>query len=144
MPVNEFVRDFVGRTLLFKGQVQSSNPSGPIAIALAGARDCVVFGRSYNPDGIKNGDPVFIAVRPEDVEIQRAITSATPAGLIDAMIRTTLFVGERIEYQVEVENQGAMMIYGERHKPIDEGEKVWLKLRSDGHTAWSSDWSHTG
>ena len=22
------------------------------------------------------------------------------------------------------------MIYGERHKPVDEGSKVWLKLRA--------------
>ena len=141
-PVNEFVRDFVGRTVLFKGQVQSSNPSGQIAIALAGGRDCVVFGRSYNPDGIKNGNSVFIAVRPEDVEIHTAPTAATPSGMIGGAVKTTLFVGERIEYQVEVDDQGMMMIYGERHKPIDEGKRVWLKVRPDGHSAWSSDWSH--
>jgi ABC-type Fe3+/spermidine/putrescine transport system ATPase subunit len=141
-PVNEFVRDFVGRTVLFKGQVQSSNPSGQIAIAIAGARDCVVFGRSYNPDGIKNGNSVFIAVRPEDVEIHAAPSAATPSGMIGGAVKTTLFVGERIEYQVEVDDQGMMMIYGERHKPIDEGKRVWLKVRPDGHSAWSSDWSH--
>ena len=141
-PVNEFVRDFVGKTVLFKGQVQSSNPSGQIAIVLAGGRDCVVFGRSYNPDGIKNGNSVFIAVRPEDVEIHTAPTAATPSGMIGGAVKTTLFVGERIEYQVEVDDQGMMMIYGERHKPIDEGKRVWLKVRPDGHSAWSSDWSH--
>jgi len=141
-PVNEFVRDFVGRTVLFKGQVQSSNPSGQIAIAIAGGRDCVVFGRSYNPDGIKNGDPVFIAVRPEDVEIQPALSATMPSGISAGTVKTTLFVGERIEYQVEVDDQGMMMIYGERHKPIDEGKRVWLKVRPDGHSAWSSDWSH--
>jgi ABC-type Fe3+/spermidine/putrescine transport system ATPase subunit len=141
-PVNEFVRDFVGRTVLFKGQVQSSNASGQIAIAIAGGRDCVVFGRSYNPDGIKNGNSVFIAVRPEDVEIHTALGAATPSGMIGGAVKTTLFVGERIEYQVEVEEQGVMMIYGERHKPIDEGERVWLKVRRDGHSAWSSNWSH--
>jgi iron(III) transport system ATP-binding protein len=52
-PANEFVRDFLGRTLLFKGKVQSSNPSGRMAIAIEGAPDCVVFGRSYNPGAIK-------------------------------------------------------------------------------------------
>jgi hypothetical protein len=36
------------------------------------------------------------------------------------------------------------VIYGERHRPIDEGSKVWLKPRADGHTAWSSNWSHQG
>ena len=143
-PVNEFVRDFVGRTVLFKGQVQSSNPSGQIAIAIAGGRDCVVFGRSYNPNGIKNGDPVFIAVRPEDVEIQPALSATMPSGISAGTVKTTLFVGERIEYQVEVDDQGVMMIYGERHQPIDEGKRVWLKLRPEGHSAWSTDWSHKG
>ena len=142
-PVNEFVRDFVGRTVLFKGRVQSSNPSGQIAIAIAGGRDCVVFGRSYNPNGIKNGDPVFIAVRPEDVEIQPALSATMPSGISPGTVKATLFVGERIEYQVDVDEQGVMMLYGERHRPIDEGKEVWLKLRPDGHSAWSSDWSHT-
>ena len=141
-PVNEFVRDFVGRTLLFKGKVQTSIPSGQMAIALAGARDCVVFGRCYNPGGIKTGESVYIGVRPEDVEIQAAVATEPPAGMIGGITQAALFVGERIEYQVEVDGQGVIMIYGERHKPVDEGTRVWLKLRPDGHTAWASDWSH--
>ena len=141
-PVNEFVRDFVGRTLLFKGNVQTSNPSGQMAIALAGARDCVVFGRCYNPGGMKSGESAYIGVRPEDVEIQPALDAEAPSGMIGGKAQAALFVGERIEYQVEVDGQGVIMIYGERHKPVDEGSKVWLKLRPDGHTAWASDWSH--
>ena len=141
-PVNEFVRDFVGRTLLFKGKVQTSNPSGQMAIALAGARDCIVFGRCYNPGGMKTGESVFIGVRPEDVEIHPAHGAEAPSGMIGGKVEAALFVGERIEYQVEVDGQGVIMIYGERHKPVDEGSKVWLKLRPEGHTAWASDWSH--
>jgi iron(III) transport system ATP-binding protein len=141
-PVNEFVRDFVGRTLLFKGKVQTGNPAGQLAIALDGAPDCVVFGRTYNPDGIKTGGAVYIGVRPEDVEILPANGSTPPAGMIGGQAQAALFVGERIEYQVEVDGQSTVLIYGERHRPIDEGSKVWLKLRADGHSAWSSDWSH--
>jgi iron(III) transport system ATP-binding protein len=141
-PVNEFVRDFVGRTLLFKGKVQTSNPSGQMAIALAGARDCVVFGRCYNPGGMKSGESVYIGVRPEDVEIQPALSAEAPSGMISGTAQAALFVGERIEYQVEVDGQGTILIYGERHEPVDEGSKVWLRLRPDGHTAWASDWSH--
>jgi len=141
-PANEFVRDFVGRTLLFKGKVQSSNPSGQIAIAVQGAPDCVVFGRNYNPDGIKVGESVYMAVRPEDVEIILATGSEPPSGMIGGTARAALFIGERIEYQVEVDGQGVIMIYGERHNPVEEGKKVWLKLRPEGHSAWLSDWSH--
>jgi iron(III) transport system ATP-binding protein len=141
-PVNEFVRDFVGRTLLFKGTVQSSNPSGQLAIALAGAPDCSLFGRTYDPASIKTGSSVYIGVRPEDVEIQPAEGSKVPSGMIAGTAQAALFVGERIEYQVLVEGQGEMLIYGERHDPIAEGSRVWLKLRPDGHTAWASDWLH--
>jgi hypothetical protein len=61
--------------------------------------------------------------------------------MIGGVAQAALFIGERIEYQVEVAGQAEMLVYGERHRPIDEGNKVWLKLRSDGHSAWSSDWS---
>jgi ABC-type Fe3+/spermidine/putrescine transport system ATPase subunit len=143
-PVNEFVRDFVGRTLLFKGKVQSGNPSGQLAIALEGAPDCVVFGRTYNLNGTKTGALVYIGVRPEDVEILPATGSTAPSGMIGGTAQAALFIGERIEYQVEVDSQGTIVIYGERHRPVDEGSKVWLKLRPEGHSAWSSDWSHKG
>ena len=141
-PINEFVRDFVGRTLLFKGKVQTANPSGQMAIGLTGARDCVVFGRSYNPGGVKAGESVYIGIRPEDVEITAALGGEVPSGMIGGRVEAALFVGERIEYQVEVDGQGIIFIYGERHEPIEEGGKVWLKLRADGHSAWVSDWSH--
>jgi iron(III) transport system ATP-binding protein len=139
-PANEFVRDFIGRTLLFKGKVQSSNPSGQLAIHLQGAPDCVVFGRNYDPGGIKTGESVFVGVRPEDVGILSVSASEVPSGMISGTVRTALFVGERIEYQVEVEGQREVMIYGERHSPVQEGQKVWLKLRPEGHSAWSSEW----
>jgi ABC-type Fe3+/spermidine/putrescine transport system ATPase subunit len=142
-PANEFVRDFLGRTLLFRGKVHSSNPAGQIAIALEGATDCVVFGRSYETDGVKKGESVCIAVRPEDVQILPAMGSEPPSGMIGGRARAALFIGERIEYQVEVDGQGLIVIYGERHNPVEEGSRVWLKPRPDGHSAWASDWSHS-
>jgi iron(III) transport system ATP-binding protein len=141
-PANEFVRDFLGKTVLFRGKVQNSNPAGQMAIALDGARDCIVFGRSYDADRIPSGQSVCIAVRPEDVEILPAVGSEVPSGMIGGRTETALFVGERIEYQVEVNGQGPIMIYGERHNPVEEGSKVWLRPRADGHSAWASEWSH--
>jgi iron(III) transport system ATP-binding protein len=141
-PANEFVRDFVGRTLLFKGKVHIGNPSGKTAIALEGASDCVVFGRTYEPSGLQSGALVYVGVRPEDVEIMPAQGAKPPSGMIGGTVQAALFIGERIEYQVEVDGQGSILVYGERHEPVEEGRKVWLHPRPDGHTAWSSDWSH--
>jgi ABC-type Fe3+/spermidine/putrescine transport system ATPase subunit len=142
-PANEFVRDFVGRTLLFKGTVQTSHPAGQMAIALAGGTDCNIFGRACDPGGIKAGEQVYVGVRPEDVEILPARGARVPAGMLGGTAQAALFMGERIEYQVEVDGQREIVIYGERHTPIEEGSRVWLKLRPDGHTAWASQWSES-
>ena len=138
-PANEFVRDFIGKTLLFKGSVSAGGTSGRLSIILDGAPDCMVYGQTYQPGGITRGAEVFIGVRPEDVDIQPAQGSEVPPGMLAGTLETALFVGERIEYQVAVEGQGTIDIYGERHQPIDEGSKVWLKIRAEGHSAWQSD-----
>ena len=137
-PANEFVRDFVGKTLLFKGKVETSNPSGQMAIGIDGAPACTVFGRTYDPESMTNGQEVFIGVRPEDVEIHPAGSGETPAGMLAGAVGASLFVGERIEYQISLDGQGDIIIYGDRHEPIEENEKIWLKLRPDGHSAWPS------
>ena len=80
-----------------------------MAIAPGGAPDCVVFGRNYDTDGIKTGAPVYIAVRPEDVQILPAMGSEVALGMIGGMAQAALFIGERIEYQVEVDGQGALL-----------------------------------
>jgi iron(III) transport system ATP-binding protein len=145
-PANEFVRDFVGKTLLLRGRVQTANPSGQLAVAIGGAPDCVVFGRTYQPGGLEVGREVFIGVRPEDAEIAPAAGSDVPPGMIGGVVEAALFIGDRIEYQVQLESQTAMVLYGPRHQPAEEGGRVWIKLRPEGHTAWPSDWaaSETG
>jgi len=60
--------------------------------------------------------------------------------MIGETARTALFLGDQIEYHVEVEGQGTVMISGERHNPVEKGGRVWLKLRLDGHSVWPSDW----
>jgi ABC-type Fe3+/spermidine/putrescine transport system ATPase subunit len=143
-PANAFVRDFIGKTILLKGTVQAANPSGQIAIAIAGAPKCIVFGRAYQAELLDSGQEVFVGVRPEDAELVPVESGGEmPPGLLRARVDTALFVGERIEYQVEVDGQGSMVLYGERHLPIDEGHDVWVKLRPEGHSAWRTDWSAT-
>ena len=68
-PGNEFVRDFVGKTLLFRGHVRSSAPSGLVEVAVEGASRCRLRGRTCAAMPVEKGAAVFIGVRPEDVEL---------------------------------------------------------------------------
>jgi ABC-type Fe3+/spermidine/putrescine transport system ATPase subunit len=142
-PANEFVRDFVGKTVLFRGEVRTGNPSGQVSVAIDGAPDCVVFGRSYEPNGIPKGQAVFIGVRPEDVAVTSATAAEPPSGMLAGTVTAALFIGERTEYQVQVDEQREIVVYGDRREPIVEGGRVWLTLRPDGHSAWPSDLLHS-
>lgn len=137
-PANEFVRDFIGKTVLLRGRVIGGNPSGQAAVAVRGGPDCVIFGRSYNPEGLETGQDVRIAVRPEDVSVRRAESGEAPSGAIAGVVSAALFTGERVEYQVEVEEQGTLQVFGERRDPASEGGAVWLAPRPDGHSVWAS------
>jgi iron(III) transport system ATP-binding protein len=137
-PVNAFVRDFVGKTLLFRGHVAGVDSDGGLRINVDGS-DAIVNGRSYGDEQLEPGRPVRIGVRPEDVEILPASAPTPPPGVLTAVAHAALFVGERVEYQVEVPGQGTMVLYGDRHDRIDDRRAVWLRLRPQGHSAWSTD-----
>lgn len=138
-PANEFVRDFIGTTLLFKGTVRSVNGSGYIPIVLSGAPNCVVEAQISELAAVRGGAEIFIAVRPEDVEVEPAQERDLPLGMILGIVETALFVGDRVEYRIKIDGQGSMLIYGRRRNPIDEGQKVWIKVRPEGHTAWTTN-----
>jgi iron(III) transport system ATP-binding protein len=137
-PANQFVRDFVGQTLLFRGNVRMVEPSGLAAVVIDGAPDCVVFGQTFDTERIESGASVSVGVRPDDVQIMPAAEERMPSGMIGGIVRTTLFMGEHIEYQVAVSSQGVIFITGDRRQQLQAGDKVWLKLRQDGHTVCAS------
>ena len=136
-PANQFVRDFVGKTVIFLGKAVGAAASGRISVEIEGAPDCVVVGSTADPDRIAVGETVSVGVRPEDIAVHPA-SGTKPRNSLAGVIEASLFVGERIEYQIEVEGQTSISIYGDRHEPVDEGGRVWLQLRPDGHSVWSS------
>jgi ABC-type Fe3+/spermidine/putrescine transport system ATPase subunit len=137
-PSNEFVRDFVGKTVLFRGDVETVDAAGELTVKVSGS-GCRVKGRSSVEASMEVGAPVHLGVRPEDIKIVSATSSAPLAGAIAGIARTALFFGERVEYQVEVPGQDAVAIYGARHEPIPEGSGVWLELRDTLHSVWRDD-----
>ena len=135
-PANAFVRDFLGKTLLLTGVIQSSNQEGQVAVALDGAPNCVLFGRTSQAQDVAPGVAVNIAVRPEDVDLMEPKGDELPQGAIGGTVRTTLFTGDRTEYQVEVEGQGTLLLYGTRQHIFGEGSPLWLKMQPETISVW--------
>jgi len=137
-PANEFVRDFVGKTLVFRGKVIGADPGGDLTVSVKGGADCILNSNCYQSVAPKAGEDVNIGVRPEDIDIMPATSKIVPEGMIGARISTALFVGERVEYQVQIEDQIPMVLFGDRHEVLNDGDYVWARLRPEGHSVWSA------
>ena len=136
-PANVFVRDFLGKTLLFMGKVSAIGSDARISVVLDGAEDCTVSGYSTLTDDLYVGKPVQVAIRPEDITVVPATSSEVPEGVLGGVTEAALFVGERYEYQVEVGQQSKIIVYGDRHEHTREGGMVWLRPTPGGHSVWA-------
>ena len=61
---------------------------------------------------------------------------------VDGQTVATLGMNIEKDQQVEVDGQAKIQVYGPRHAPVEEADRVWLKIRPEGHSVWPSDWSH--
>lgn len=136
-PANPFVRDFLGKTVLLRGRVSAAGPNGQLAVAVAGAPQCVLFGTGYDVSGYAPGQEVSLAIRPEDIELS-ACEATEPPGTITGTVEARLFVGDRTEYRVVVPEQGPLLVYGRRDQALDEGARVSLRPRGQNVAVWST------
>jgi len=130
-PATEFVRDFIGKTLLFTGVVAGSGPGkADIRIDSPGQPVVECFVQEYLT--LKEGDAARVAVRPEAIDL-------VPEGdsqVVPAVITAVQFVGDRVEYLLEVEGQGAFYVETHRYHPFTRGETVGLRFIGHAPTAW--------
>jgi ABC-type Fe3+/spermidine/putrescine transport system ATPase subunit len=132
-PANEFARDFIGRVSLFEATVTEVRPSGEVGVAIHGAPDWVVWGRSPEADALAAGQPVQVAVRPEHVEV---CSAAAGEHKLSGLVEAALFAGEHMEYRVAVDGHGDVLAFGSRHDAVTEGVHVDITFRSEALTIW--------
>jgi len=80
---------------------------------------------------MKVGDAVRVAIRPRISPSFRSL-GGRAARVLTGVAESAMFVGERYEYQVHVDEQDSIIIYGDRHHPTSEGAQVWLRPTPDG------------
>ena len=135
-PANEFVRDFIGQTLLFKGYIEDLHPSGQVVVLLEGAPNCLIDGHTVHPQNLSKGELTCVGIRPDDLTVEPATASLIPNGCLEGKVITALFMGEFYEYQIEITGQKIMTINGNRHHEISPGDRVWVRVHPHGHTVW--------
>ena len=95
-PASYFVQDFVGRTIVFEGEIVAREGSRA-TVRLARAPDTIVEGET----GERAGARVKVAVRPEDIAVADADGGGATAATVEATVTDTAYGGDHYDCVVE-------------------------------------------
>jgi ABC-type Fe3+/spermidine/putrescine transport system ATPase subunit len=133
-PQADFVRDFLGKSVVLPGRISGAASGGEVPVTLDGQPHPLLVPESAGAaDGVDQ--PVYLAIRPEDVVVTAPDHPAAGNNRLEGTIDTLLFVGDRYECQVQV---GASQVttYLPRHTRYHEGEAVALHFPPEALSVW--------
>lgn len=121
-PNSRFVANFIGRANFIDGSVQAQHDSKLTINSLGESITLSNLKREF-----REGEPVTLIVRPEMVQIKKT------GGLFRGIVRQAVYLGDMIEYTVDV---GGVSILGTETNPhvtdiFPEGESVTLDFAED-------------
>jgi iron(III) transport system ATP-binding protein len=121
-PNSRFVANFIGRANFIDGQVLAQNNSTLTVRSLGESVTLSNIKREF-----RDGEAVTLIVRPEMIQIKKT------GGLYQGVVRQAVYLGDVIEYVVEV---GGVSILGTEADPrvtelFPEGENVTVGFAED-------------
>jgi ABC-type Fe3+/spermidine/putrescine transport system ATPase subunit len=138
-PQTPVVRDFLGRTIVLRGQVASSSEAGVLAVAVhdgdwgelaCSTTDAAEFGV---------GQPCFLAIRPEQIQVaprEDGRAALANANQIEGIIEALLFIGERYEARIALPWGESILVYLTSGPSWHENQPVTLSFPPDQITVW--------
>jgi iron(III) transport system ATP-binding protein len=121
-PNSRFVANFIGRANFIDGVVLAQNGSTLTVKALDKSITLANIKREF-----REGEAVTLIVRPEMIQIKKT------GGLYNGVIRRAVYLGDVIEYMVEVNGLPILGIETDPHvtELFPEGEQVTLGFAED-------------
>ncbi|MFZ2028780.1 MAG: ABC transporter ATP-binding protein [Vitreimonas sp.] len=129
-PNSRFVADFVGSVNMFEGTLQKDEPSEAIVnVPELGAPVYLDHGVT----GAK-GSTVWVALRPEKIEMHKRNGDATPmkmedapagANVVPGIIRDIVYLGSETNYEVEIEGGRRVKTFRSNLTRYDQEDFTW-------------------
>ncbi len=126
-PANKFVAGFMGTTNFIGGKVQDMSGDHAVVRTHDGL---TLHGRGI---GLEKGQEVDVAVRPENIEFLSESEASIPRGalnIFDARVARATYVGELIDYQLNLHNS-VIRAKGDVRRKRAAGETVKIYIDPD-------------
>ena len=136
-PNSRWVADFIGDVNLLEGKVSEDWPGGNV-IASAGAGRL----RTAKPLGMRAGEAVCIALRPEKVRISHERPAKVDENAVSGTVWDIGYLGDISLYKVKLGSglvvEAAAPNAGHAGAPFALGDKVWLNWDADAGVVLTS------
>ena len=126
-PVSTFVAAFVGTTNLFKGMLHIVDEQYRIEFGGLGMFEVV---GSKDKEWMRNGNTVFMSLRPEKIEISKTPMTGF-SNTLQGIVQSIVYHGRSTQYNVQLKNGEVIQVFeqNEEHFPqeiIDYDDSVFL------------------
>jgi ABC-type Fe3+/spermidine/putrescine transport system ATPase subunit len=125
-PNNQFVREFVGRSVMLHGILK--NRDGVMAVVEFGDGSRVDIAAANCATGLSPGDPVSVWTRPEDLHVASAQGSDGPPGALPGTVTSAVFLGDRYGCAIALDCGQAIWTYVQRAYHPKRDDRVRLAL----------------
>jgi spermidine/putrescine transport system ATP-binding protein len=132
-PNNRFVADFIGETNFILGEVTEIQPDKTVVALAQGLK---MAGQSS--DGVKVGQQVTLAIRPEKIRLEPNARAVPDLSHIPALVEEAIYIGTDTRYTVRVADQQPVVIRVQNigndvvsNRPFQRGEQVYLSWDTD-------------
>jgi ABC-type Fe3+/spermidine/putrescine transport system ATPase subunit len=135
-PATPFVRDFLGSTVLLRGTLGPDASPQCVAIELEGLPGVALSAPRPPGAGWSAGDRVWVAIRPEDVQLQAPEGDGALSSCLPGTIEAVLFVGNHCECRVRLDNDEGVLLNVSRWTTLREGDAVRLLAPAHSISLW--------
>lgn len=129
-PSSQFVRDFVGQTIILPGVVRSLGDGGATVELPDGTS---ITGKAAGGVEFSVGDAVEISIRPEQVEVAAGWNSP---GSVRASVEVVLFIGDQYELHLRTAWGDAFLAVVSVDQDWTEGQQVSVTLPERQTNLW--------
>lgn len=140
-PKTQFVRDFLGRTVLIAANVIDHSPSGTIVAAVKAGNGTNVRAQIAPGSNLRKGRRCLLSIRPEVIDVLHSDESGSTRArnLLLGTLRSVRFAGEKVEGHVVLANGHVVSLFLDPAKRWAEGQRVSLRLPKIGISAWPAE-----
>jgi ABC-type Fe3+/spermidine/putrescine transport system ATPase subunit len=138
-PSSAAVRDFMGKTVVFQGTLQSQDSAGVARVSLRGDPNLVIEGRADQAVDVVPGQGCSLSVRPEHLTVIAARdlpSGGAPPNIFLGRIEALLYLGERYQAQIRLAWGQDLILLLPPDSTWQEGQAVAVKVPREGFSLW--------